>query len=81
MSHPDPHHDPENVRIEDSKFAPKKKEVASKMNAWGQDEKTAKEVRKYLRDQKRAKRISKLVEKAPPGSALRGWSYSQRKYL
>jgi hypothetical protein len=30
MSHPNPHHDPENVRSEDSKFAPKAKNKALK---------------------------------------------------
>lgn len=30
MSHPNPHHDPENVRSEDSKFAPKAKHNALK---------------------------------------------------
>ena len=30
MSHPNPHHDPENVRSEDSKFAPKAKSKALK---------------------------------------------------
>lgn len=38
MSHPDPHHDPENVRTDDSKFAPKQKlrvqksKIAKRMN-------------------------------------------------
>jgi hypothetical protein len=31
MSHPDPLHDPENVREEDSEFAPRKKSMAIKM--------------------------------------------------
>ena len=30
MSHPSPHHDPENVRSEDSKFAPRAKHKALK---------------------------------------------------
>ena len=65
----------------------KKQEVAKKMqheeplNAWGQDAKTAKEVRSRLRQEKKAKRIDKLVRNAPEGSALRGWSYSKHKYL
>ena len=52
-----------------------------KLNAWGQDEKTAKEVRGRLRDEKKAKRIHKLVKNAPEGSALRPWSYDKKKYI
>lgn len=31
MSHPNPHHDPENVRTDDSKFAPRDKALHIKM--------------------------------------------------
>lgn len=42
---------------------------------------TDKHVLKHLRDQKKAKRIDKLVRNAPEGSALRPWSYDKGKYL
>lgn len=56
-------------------------EKHEQLNAWGQDEKTAKEVRGRLRDEKKSKRIHKLVKNAPEGSALRPWSYEKKKYI
>lgn len=48
MSHPNPHHDIENERIEDSKFAPKKKSMAKKMKERKQMIHTANEIVKKL---------------------------------
>lgn len=42
---------------------------------------TDKMVLKHLREQRKQKRIEKLVRNAPEGSALRPWSYEHRKYL
>jgi hypothetical protein len=34
-----------------------------------------------MKQQKKAKRIAKLVKNAKPGSALGAWDYDKRKYV
>lgn len=65
MSHPNPSHDRSNEYPSDhhkpvaAKSKALKKKASESLNAWGQDEKTAKQVRSHLRKEKKMKAFMK----------------------
>lgn len=90
MSHPIPGHDYSDKTSDESKkdHSNRRKVAINKALSGSKDPKRmmANEKGKYLFNKvmdgdKKAKRIAKLVENAPEGSALRPWSYDKRKYL